>query len=68
MENEPPTKGRITLKMDKEALDALSELAAYHHRGEFVSALILEAHQAAALAPYIASELRAIVAHLEKKL
>lgn len=66
METEPPAKGKITLKMDQEALDALSELAAYHQRGEYVSTLILDAYQAAALAPYIASELRAIAAKIEK--
>lgn len=66
MENEQPAKGRITLKMDQEALDALSELAAYHSRGEFVSTLILDAYQQQNLAPYIASELRAIAAQIEK--
>lgn len=63
--NDSPLKVLLQLKIDPLAVAALSELATYHRRGEYISALILSASHQVQLARLIAVELRALAERLE---
>ena len=66
MNADPTAKSTLQLKLSPAAAVALSELAAYHRRGEYISELIVSAHQRAQIVSVIAAEMRGLAEKLEQ--
>jgi len=66
MNADPTAKSTLQLKLSPAAAAALSELAAYHRRGEYISELIVSARQRAQIVSVIAAEMRGLAEKLEQ--